>query len=171
MKANQNGYPSLTLGQTLRFWLIHSISLCIVLNCILRLNYSLFVLLGTTGQSDVTLVHWLSEYVGFVAMNIIDFIQGIGFLYLFYLMGMKTRKELLLRSESNDRGIYSINALLTHQAEPEINDHKSLDKSSDETDKTQLGSSTEGSYATEKLKTLLSKQDKEFKKFFNDLML
>ena len=73
------------------------------------MNYSLLVLVTDDGQSGVTLMHWLSEYLGFVAMNIIDFIQGAGFLYLFYLMGMKTREEDEQKEDNKDRGLYSIN--------------------------------------------------------------
>ena len=70
-------------------------------------------------------MHWLSEYLGFVAMNIIDFIQGAGFLYLFYLMGMKTREEDEQKEDNKDRGLYSINLILTSEEAEDREEHRS----------------------------------------------
>ena len=43
-------------------------------------------------------MNWMSEYVGFIMMNVLDFISGIGFLYLFYKMGMKQIRDEAMKS-------------------------------------------------------------------------
>ena len=111
-KARNEGLRSLPLNQILVFLLIDLIAVCIAASFLLRINYTLLVLIHDLDYDGGTLVHWVSEYIGFVGMNILDFIVGMAFLYLFNAMGVKQLREEAPKEVS---GLTSINNVLEQE--------------------------------------------------------
>ena len=57
---------------------------------ILDLTYPLSLLVN--GEQNG--IHWSDAIFGFILMNVLDFFSSLGFLYLFYKMGMKELRDL-----------------------------------------------------------------------------
>ena len=100
IRSDQFAYPDADLNtvQKVIFALIFTLAIIHFLLALLDVNYPLFILLAGQNTEGNTTVNWMSEYVGFIVMNVLDFISGIGFLYLFYKMGMKQIRDEAMKS-------------------------------------------------------------------------
>ena len=105
------------------FLLINLIAVCIAASFLLRLNYTLLLLIDDTDYEGGTLVNWISEYIGFVGMNILDFVEGLAFLYLFHAMGVNEKRKVETPKELS--GMTSINNVLEQEDYQEMLQNKS----------------------------------------------
>ena len=100
IRSDQFAYPDADLNtvQKVIFALIFTLAIIHFLQALLDVNYPLFILVAGQNTEGNTTVNWMSEYVGFIVMNVLDFISGIGFLYLFDKMGMKQIRDEAMKS-------------------------------------------------------------------------
>ncbi|TNV78570.1 hypothetical protein FGO68_gene4247 [Halteria grandinella] len=89
--------PRLTPKQQWIYIMLNALTIAHLSAAILDLNYPIGLLLSDT--SSMTGFSEISEYFGFILMNIVDFFMGMGILYLSLKMGQSELREKLMKEE------------------------------------------------------------------------